>query len=393
MYNMNKSEILATIKKKVYYAELPSKMDVSILNDTLLIIIDADGVLQNMQNDASAFEGWVFCIKSFFPDIAHVAIDWENPDFSLEEKILANQKKHFNRFLLRVIWFVENYSWATVAESKKDTIDITRSFSQLTLNFPLQDSKNKSEKDEKDRKMKYEAMLETAVYQYLSTLGNTNHQLPMGLFDGAVSKATAITPGGASQADLWRIDNDMFCVYELKDCINSDNTHVGIITELMFYANVLHRLLITNEIQYPHEADRFRTDKREKASRGLELILDAIHEHSISYIKAVLLTDRLHPLIEYAKEQLLGEMSIGMAAIKFEHSTVLQLMPAELIPAPTYKELQGAQQIRVLQTLPQFKGVKVVEHGKLVCRTSSYLTLSRMDKRRRTSILPSAKLL
>ena len=156
MYNMNKSEILATIKKKVYYAELPSKMDVSILNDNLYIIIDADGVLQNMQNDASAFEGWVFCIKSFFPDIAHVVIDWENPDFSLEENILANQKKHFNRFLLRVIWFVENYSWATIAESKKDTIDMfTRSFSQLTLNFPLQDSKNKSEKDEKDRKMRW----------------------------------------------------------------------------------------------------------------------------------------------------------------------------------------------------------------------------------------------
>ena len=150
MYNMNKIEILATIKKKVYYAELPSKMDVSILNDNLYIIIDADGVLQNMQNDASAFEGWVFCIKSFFPDIAHVVIDWENPDFSMEEKILANQKKHFNRFLLRVIWFVENYSWATIAESKKDTIDMfTRSFSQLTLNFPLQDSKNKSEKDER----------------------------------------------------------------------------------------------------------------------------------------------------------------------------------------------------------------------------------------------------
>ena len=356
---MNKSEILATIKKKVYYAELPSKMDVSILNGILYIIIDADGVLQNMQNDASAFEGWVFCIKSFYPDVAHVIIDWENPDFSLEEKILVNQRKHFNRFLLRVIWFVENYSWAIVAEGKKETIEMFgRDISQLTLNFPLQDSKNKSEKDEKDRKMKYEAMLETAVYQYLSTLGNANHQLPMGLFDGVVSKATAITPGGASQADLWRIDNDMFCVYELKDCINSDNSHVGIITELMFYANVLHRLLITNEIQYPHDADKFRTDKREKASRGLELVLDAIHTHSITHIKAVLLTDRLHPLIEYAKEQLLREMNKGMAAIKYEHSTVLQLLPAELIPAPTYKELQGAQQIRALQALPQFKGVK-----------------------------------
>ena len=65
---MDKSEILAVIRKKVYYAELPSKMDVSVMDDTLHIIIDADGVLQNMQNDASAFEGWVFCIKSFFPN-------------------------------------------------------------------------------------------------------------------------------------------------------------------------------------------------------------------------------------------------------------------------------------------------------------------------------------
>ena len=134
----------------------------------------------------------------------------------------------------------------------------------------------------------------------------------------------------------------------------------------MFYANVLYRLFITHDIQYPLEADKFRTDKREKALRGLELILDAIHAHSIAQIKAVLLTDRLHPLIEYAKEQLLNDMNKGKAAIEFVHSTVLQLMPAELIPAPTYKELQGAQQIK---------------HGKLVCRTSSYLTLSRMVKR------------
>ena len=356
---MSKNDILKALKSKVYYAELPSKTDVSVINDTLFLTIDSDGVLQNMQNDASAFEGWVFCLRSFFPTIKNAVINWDDPAFSAEEKASINQRKHFNRFLLRVIWFVENYSWASVAASKKEIIEEFRhSFNSLTLNFPLQDSKDKSEKGENDRKMKYEALLETAVYQYLSTLGNANHQLPMGLFDETVSKATAITPGGASQADLWRIDNDMFCVYELKDCINTDNTHVGIITELMFYANVLYRLLITSEIQYPDEADKFRTNKRDKASRGLELILDAIHAHSITHIKAVLLTDRLHPLIEYAKEQLLSDINKGNSAIKFEHSTVLQLMPAELIPAPTYKEMQGAQQIKVLQTLPQFEGIK-----------------------------------
>ena len=81
---MDKSEILSAIKKKVYYAELPSKIDVSVKDDTLYIIIDADGV--------------------------HVIIDWDNPVFSLDEKVQANQRKHFNRFLLRVVWFAEDYS-------------------------------------------------------------------------------------------------------------------------------------------------------------------------------------------------------------------------------------------------------------------------------------------
>ena len=52
---MDKNDILKALKNKVYYAELPSKMDVCLNNNTLHIIIGADGVLQNMQNDASAF--------------------------------------------------------------------------------------------------------------------------------------------------------------------------------------------------------------------------------------------------------------------------------------------------------------------------------------------------
>ena len=96
---MDKNDILKALKNKVYYAELPSKMDVCLNNNTLHIIIGADGVLQNMQNDASAFEGWVFCIKSFFSNITNVIIDWEEPVLSLEEKVQANQRKHFNRFL------------------------------------------------------------------------------------------------------------------------------------------------------------------------------------------------------------------------------------------------------------------------------------------------------
>jgi hypothetical protein len=210
--------------------------------------------------------------------------------------------------------------------------------------------------------MKYEAILETAIYQHLSTASVANHQLPMGLFDGQVLLDTAITPGGASQADLWKIEKDEFCVYELKDSIHTDNIRVGIITELMFYANVLHRLFITKEIQYPLEADLYRTNNRDNASRGFEYILDAIYQHSITHIKAVMLTDRLHPLIEHNKEQLLNDMSQNKVNIRYEHLTILQLLPPELIPIPSYKEVQGGKQALVLQTSPHF--VDVHSRGK-----------------------------
>ena len=126
MIQMNKNEILKSIKNEVYYAELPSKMDVSIDNHILHITMDAEGVLQNMQNDASSFEGWVFCLKTFFPDIDTVVIDWEDPAFSPDEKVIRTQQKHYSRFLIRVIWFVENYVWAVVDESRKAEISTSK---------------------------------------------------------------------------------------------------------------------------------------------------------------------------------------------------------------------------------------------------------------------------
>ena len=52
MSNMDKDKILEALKDKVYYAELPSKINMSITGSTLYIKLDREGVIQNMQNDA-----------------------------------------------------------------------------------------------------------------------------------------------------------------------------------------------------------------------------------------------------------------------------------------------------------------------------------------------------
>ena len=82
----------------MYYAELPSKTDVSIIDNTLYIKMHAEGVLENMQNDASSFEGWIFCLKTFFSDIKNAVIDWESPAFSSDEKAIRNQKRFIRHF-------------------------------------------------------------------------------------------------------------------------------------------------------------------------------------------------------------------------------------------------------------------------------------------------------
>lgn len=64
-------------------------------------------------------------------------------------------------------------------------------------------------------------------------------QLPVGLFDGVVSKRTAWTPGGASQVDLWGPSPDGSVVH-LLELKRSGNTQVGILPEALYYARLLH---------------------------------------------------------------------------------------------------------------------------------------------------------
>ncbi len=72
----------------------------------------------------------------------------------------------------------------------------------------------------------------------LAALGR---QLPVGLFEGRVADATAWTPGGASQVDLWGCSPDgrVAHLIELK---KRGNTQVGILAEALYYGRLLNHL-------------------------------------------------------------------------------------------------------------------------------------------------------
>lgn len=66
-------------------------------------------------------------------------------------------------------------------------------------------------------------------------------QLPVGVFDGAISNSSRWSPGGASQIDLWAVASDGLTIhlFELK---KPDNIKLGILPEAFWYARLLHRI-------------------------------------------------------------------------------------------------------------------------------------------------------
>ena len=249
---------------------LPEDIDFEIEKNTLRVYLSDKGITENMQNDNSAFEGWVICIKYWLRDfINSVVIDWN--------KELSNKNEHFHRFLYRLYKFEQQYPW--VLESKWSFSDYIGTINNWVLNSPTREANVIAIGDE--------AILER---EYLDA-HRTNYdamgqQLPIGVFLSQVSKDTTIMPRGSAQIDLWAISGETLYVFELK---KEDNTKVGIISELMFYSNIMADLM-THNINYPANAKDVRF-------RNFEALYQAYYDQSIKRISACFLANKLHPLI------------------------------------------------------------------------------------------------
>lgn len=286
---MNKKQILDRLKKNVGSdsVRLPSQIDFSLSNSILEMHVNGSGVRDNMQTNGSAFEGWALCIKACIPEVSKVILKWDSPKYSSDHKEKTRQEKHYNRFLMRVVLFSRYFDWFAIHDDNKD---LTNSFfkihSHLFINYPKTESKEKVSENGKINKR--EAILERQLVEKLrESISFTNHQLPVGLFDDEVKIENTCTPRGASQIDLWQIDKDTLRIFELKDECNNE---VGIISELMFYANVMNEL-INGRIQYPQSIISA------KDIRNIKSLYKAIQDKSISCVEAVFLVYNFHPLV------------------------------------------------------------------------------------------------
>ena len=129
--------------------------------------------------------------------------------------------------------------------------------------------------------------------------------------DGMVSNKTRYTPGKLSQIDIWAINKDELYIFELK---KKGNNPLGIISELMFYTNVICDLLSHNIIIDQKKALRASQNKYRSFDKFYEVYNG---QKKISKIHSVLLADGLHTLLD---DEVLAIIN---NSVRFKHNNVI----------------------------------------------------------------------
>lgn len=272
---MNNNDFLKELKRRGVKSinDLPSGYDYSISNKVLTIKLSSTGVCENMQKDISAFESWAIILKHYCSKLINeVVIDWEEPE---------TENEHFNRFIYRLTRFVQTYSWV------KTNKNVPVMPSLLCCSAPYDNTASKEEYKEDSEDWLENDFVEKNAKKFDAI----DHQLPVGLFDGVAKSKTRFTPGRNSQIDIWGVKGDVFSVFELK---KPGNKPLGIISELLFYTNVISDLLNHTILIDERKATRAVDNKYRGFDKFYEIYRGG---KNISQIHAVFLADELHPLI------------------------------------------------------------------------------------------------
>jgi hypothetical protein len=190
------------------------------------------GVTANMQQDASAFEGWAVGLKAVVPEW-NFCLKWAEPKNTADG--------HYQRFLFRVKKFSTYYSdWFSIAPGCSTQALLLKDNSTYQLNAPAEMGVSRTN----DSTCNAENVIENKIIKDADSplknafgIDRLERQLPVGVFCGKVEKKNAIFAHGKSAVDIWGITSeDELVIFELKA---PGNEKIGAISELFFYAMVL----------------------------------------------------------------------------------------------------------------------------------------------------------
>lgn len=274
---------------------LPKSIDFEVLDGILRINLSDKGVCANMQSNESAFEGWALCLKAWLPDLIEKVLIYWNPTTQKSDLL------HYERFKYRVWKFIRTYDWAENG-SLFNMDYYGENLKNWVINFPCDEADKEAQGDEAILERDYIAN-QKRNYDVI------DQQLPVGVFNSVVSKASCVMPRGKSQIDIWALRGDTLHVFELK---KPDNIMVGIISELMYYVNIMNDIK-NRRIKYPSNA-------KECEYRNFDVLYNSLNSNKIHFIKGHFLAAKLHPLISPAVITLLNDSHIQkMEHIEYSH--------------------------------------------------------------------------
>ncbi len=270
-----------TKTKTLRQIRLPSQKHFRAEGDTeaVTIWLSAAAAAGNMQDDASAFEGWALVLMAWC-GVRRVTIDWEQP---------AEPSGHYQRFLYRVERFVAllGPEVLTVREPHRLAASKMSGGCTPTLNLASGvDSLDTPSRpgSEAELEKRLAGADSDARSRLMSELGLAllDRQMPVGVYDGPPRTAAAIFTGGKSAIDLVGIGQDAsLWLLELK---TAANVKVGALSELFFYAMVLQDVRKGRIVFHNGKA-------------GLRATITPVHVLAAPRIHARVISEARHPLL------------------------------------------------------------------------------------------------
>lgn len=270
----------------------PRDIDIEAINDyELLMTIRNDGVLKNMQTDASAFEGWILVLRNY--GYKKFVLKWDIPDSDCTNNV------HYQRFMYRVFKFNELFEFFGIDPSRESAmnklkIDFNNKKNKYVLNVPtVRRPEVIKGKDKKNTNGENILEIRFVNYNYKSLINaagllsekKMDRQLPVGLFENKVEdkEKYRIFSGRNSAIDIWGIGKDekTLNIFELK---KEGNIKVGVISELFLYTMIMEDAIKGNF-------------KFKKGSKGKLDPRKEICESGLDRICSYILASKLHPLI------------------------------------------------------------------------------------------------
>lgn len=315
------SKLIEDLRKAVPSARLPEGIGFyeSDWENAIEMRLSADAVvLLNMQENAVAFEAWALILHVHLGRRVILALDHDLAPNHSEDSNNSEDlyRGHCGRFLYRAKKFHDQYgkqndAWFDLSDDVKKQVEGFKTCPgdpKFVNNYPTTIAKDGLGKENQVEGMFADVKKQSRVLadiaagnQVAINASEISRQLPVGLFEGTVSKDKAVFPYGKSAIDLWTVTEDSIVIFELK----TDNQMVGIITELMFYANYVYDMFIINGNTFSPQ-----TPENEAYFRGYRRLINS----GLKTVLAAMLTNGLHPLVT---PEVIEMMNAGAEGIKY----------------------------------------------------------------------------